>query len=731
MMQKPLVSLLVVVVTLLLTLFSLCFFLPSLSSAVNAHALSGLPSAIAASVHSRADVAIVDSFLVPGSSPRGMAWDGSSLWMVDNIRDVYQLTPSGEVVSSYAITFTAQDMAWDGTHLWIASSSAIHRMDAQGNIVQTLNVNHYVDSGFVWDGTYFWVGDSNSGRIYKHTATGQTLLYFETSDDRPHGITYDGKDLWFANRDFGRSLHRVSIQGETTGSTLETVSLDSLGLPAKKTFEFRVIAWDGTYMWFSADDLFTIYKLDLAQTTPPTPTRTPTSSTDTPPPHTHTPTPTPTPTSTPTSTSTPGTAKTWTMLIYAVADNNLDPWMSDNPRLNGMLYRLRNAGPAAHVQVAVLYDGSKTKDTYLYLLKEDGSYLQFRPDQFLPNEFEARMDEPETLRKFVEWGLKTYESDYYYLALLDHASGVKGLGEDRTTDSDGDAYLTTTEIHSALTDAIAAAKKPIDVLHYDGCSFGLFENAWIADGVADYVVVSPNTGWAIFAYDQYRRHANQSLDPARFAQAVAQTYAKSVRDQGKPYTISVFDMAHFDPMKAAIETLAEALDSYADGATLIDIRNQVQTYDSSGNFVLNQYDAYVDLYDLAERLIQGNPLDDPSVVTAAEAVLAQIATFVIHQADWHASGSFLEIGHRYTYDLTRSHGIAIYYPYSSNYPAGSAYHNYIANKLFFTGVGWAWVTFVGKLPAQSLPEREQESEGEGLIGLLPVTQPIYIPMIRR
>lgn len=244
----------------------------------------------------------------------------------------------------------------------------------------------------------------------------------------------------------------------------------------------------------------------------------------------------------------------WTLLIYAVGDNNLDLWMGDYANSDGMLYRLRTAGAQENVQVGILYDGAEVGDSSLYTLTEDGSW-----SEEAWTEEEARMDEAETLRDFIAWGYERFESDYYALSLVDHASGVVGFGLDESTDASASAFLTPLELRSAIQAATNDGSRKLEVLQYDGHSFGLLEDAAIGRGLAHYIITSPNSSWSIYAYEQYRQLAGSASSPKAYAQAVAQQYAQQVSSYDLPYTISLFDMARFEAVNSAVSSLGDTL----------------------------------------------------------------------------------------------------------------------------------------------------------------------------
>ena len=400
----------------------------------------------------------------------------------------------------------------------------------------------------------------------------------------------------------------------------------------------------------------------------------------------------------------------WTLLIYAAADNNLDPWMGDSAALNGMLHRLQQAGAQPNVQVGILYDGPTADDTRRYILTAEGTWT--RTD--LP---EARMDDMETLRDFVQWGYRALPAtDYYALSIVDHANGVVGIAQDETSKREDDPrpFLTPLQVRAALLAATDDGARKLDVLHYDGCSFGLFENAAIAADLAQFVIASPNTGWGVFAYDRYRALAGQAADPRQYALAVAQTYAELVARERLPYTIAVFDLAYFDALNAAISDLGQQLLTYVQAEpgtrreALRTLRGTMQKYDSGQGRYLepDNEDSYVDLVHLAQQVRAEIP--DAAVQAAAEAVLAQALPanqrFVAYNARESQAFTYLDPhqgGERvYNVQLEQAHGVGIFYPPRSTENKNSAYMNYVQHHLFHITRDSGWTRFLadGLLP---------------------------------
>jgi len=204
---------------------------------------------------------IVASFASPGSSPTALEWDGNSLWMVDNLKRFYELDTNGNVRSTFNFNKDVYDLAWDGNNLWAYTDNGLLKLDRAGNVLATLNVHYWPSSGFAWDGTHFWVGDYNMGKIYKHDAAGNLLLYFEVDDmDHPTGIAFNGTNLLIG--DCFQLSNSIYIYSRA-GVMLSRLDLNPLGLTRINTFEEKALAWDGQFLWYSSTGRFTIYKIKI------------------------------------------------------------------------------------------------------------------------------------------------------------------------------------------------------------------------------------------------------------------------------------------------------------------------------------------------------------------------------------------------------------------------------------------------------------------------------------
>lgn len=174
---------------------------------------------------------------------------------------------TGNVLGSFTITFTASGLTWDGASLWFAdqTNKKLVQMTPFGQTISTLPVYYWHNNGVAWDGTHFWVPDYNASKIYRHLPDGALVRSFDMPSgsgvEHPTGIVFDGEALWVGdpNEGFENNVARVSVEGVL----LDTFDTTSLSINPTTWPEFKALAWDGRYLWYSADDLFTVYQLDL------------------------------------------------------------------------------------------------------------------------------------------------------------------------------------------------------------------------------------------------------------------------------------------------------------------------------------------------------------------------------------------------------------------------------------------------------------------------------------
>jgi len=351
------------------------------------------------------------------------------------------------------------------------------------------------------------------------------------------------------------------------------------------------------------------------------------------------------------------------MLLYLAGDTGRIDGGTVFGELRKALRRLES-NPNPDVNVVALLDGPNDLDSYR---------VTFTPQLRDTPLGEVPMDDPLTLVNFVKQAQADFPAEHYYLVIADHANGVQGIAWDTTTAPNKTALLTPAKLEQALQQISNDGADPIDVVHFDGCSFGLLENVAMMHNYADYLVLSQNIGWSVFGYDQYRATLTATTTPREFALAVAQGYGQTVASKELPYTISAIDPSQTGAAIIALNGLADALRNYigndvAKRTAIENVRSQSQKFDSTRPLLeITNDDWYVDLVDFATKL-QAQALD-PQISATASALIAALQTgstpLVLYEA--HLTASIDQTSTEncvgdHIWQLDNAHGISIYYP---------------------------------------------------------------------
>lgn len=203
---------------------------------------------------------VTGSFSTGGQAPKGLAWDGSHLWVSDLVGGsnvIRRMTVEGDAVDSFSSPCgDPLGMAWDGEHLWVLDAwgpddigNRLYQVDGAGTILKTVKLPADYSTGLAWDGAFLWAADGTQGRIGKiDPSTGDVVASFDSPGPDPRGLAWDGRYLW--NADW---TNREIYQLDTAGTVLRTFSapgITPMGL-----------AWDGENLWCADLDTYTLYRL--------------------------------------------------------------------------------------------------------------------------------------------------------------------------------------------------------------------------------------------------------------------------------------------------------------------------------------------------------------------------------------------------------------------------------------------------------------------------------------
>jgi len=426
--------------------------------------------------------------------------------------------------------------------------------------------------------------------------------------------------------------------------------------------------------------------------------------------------PEPTPIPTPQPTPDPQPRRAWTAILYLNGDNNL---CRTYP---GLIARMEaelgdKIGPDGFLHIAVLFDRNPrycagSGSTIRFLVQPAGAYTEGVTWWEMG---ERNLGDPETLVNFARWAMENYPADHYYLAIDNHGGGATGIAWDDTNRRDN---LTPDELYSALKRITHNGERKIDLLAYEACLMGLYENAYDVRRFVDYLFFFPSVSFTNMAsYPSYLGDGRFSATTTarELGDILFDVYFDAVRH---PYVMSLVDSSQLDALHAAVNSWAIALrgEVGTNHPTLAAARAVAQKVDGNGDDRINDLDPYVDLWDLADKLAQaGLAQNEAGLLKAA------IETAVVRVAIQPPSA-------HYTWDYANARGLTIYWPKTP----GGVYARYVGSQLYSASRDGAWDDFL--LAYFGKPARRGLEIDPSPVDRLPTIQPlyeVYFPYINR
>ncbi len=408
-------------------------------------------------------------------------------------------------------------------------------------------------------------------------------------------------------------------------------------------------------------------------------------------------------------------AKTWTVMVFLNADNNLEEAGIDD------VNEMELAVDTSLYEVYVLFDRTPGYDnsngnwtgTRLYRILPDSDPSTIN-SQLIKDCGELNMGDPATIVWFVDTVRQLSTSDYYWLILWNHGSGwdkggnygIKGVSYD---DTDND-HITVAggELRWALDSIFTLLGENLGIISYDACLMGLLEVEYETKDFADATVHSQETEpFDGYPYDDILNwlNSNPNATPQELAHNVAYIYTESYRPGGSQYsqsdvTHSAVDMGPwYTRYYLALDDFARELIK-AGGLSNSAIQS---AYDNAQRY----YDSdFMDVYDFARRITQQGSL--PSELLAAAQRLMDIQGDGSSWIDTALIGSYYYEEDDFWSNVSNSHGISVYAPSGS---PNSAY----SGLYWSTNSAWYWF-IQGKtsLPAEPLITYQYNSLGDSI-----------------
>ncbi|MFA5487804.1 MAG: clostripain-related cysteine peptidase [Candidimonas sp.] len=262
-----------------------------------------------------------------------------------------------------------------------------------------------------------------------------------------------------------------------------------------------------------------------------------------------------------------------------------------------------------------------------------------------------RMSDGENLRKFIEWGVKTYPAQAYHLIFWNHGGGpLGGFGVDQNYYPDMKT-MPMPEMAAALDGAQRTTGAKIDLIGFDACLMASVEIAHMLSPYAHYLVASediePGLGWD---WEAYLKHLTTNPDATAVTtgQAIIDGYVKKMEAGGSNMiTLSLIDLAKMETLMDSLGDMAETINRKLGSPNLAQrfhtwselayARRATHDYQTSW-FYNNAYDL-VDLGDFVTMPKLGSLGVSEEQVAAVQAALEDAVIYNKHgQRLWQTSG---------------------------------------------------------------------------------------------
>jgi len=343
----------------------------------------------------------------------------------------------------------------------------------------------------------------------------------------------------------------------------------------------------------------------------------------------------------------------WTILVFMNAANNLEPDSVDD------MNEMEQLGSTADVNIVVQwkriagYDSSNGdwRTTRRYYVTRDNDPDTVNSNLLVDMGTGVDMGNPNTLREFLQWGVRTFPARKYMVVIWNHGAGWRAYRDRLNIFARGVSYDDNTGNHIRIWELPLAMSVGVrwNIIAFDASLMQMLEVAYEIRNLGDYIVGSEESPPAP-GYPYHRILApviaNPNI-PARdlAVQIVTQTINYYNPDSTDNITQSALDASLIENVALRVDVLAQVLLRVAtDHAAVAAARENAQAY--------AEY-TFKDLWDYTEQLRTRLP-SSPALTDAINGVQNALSQAVIAEA--HSNRR-----------VNRSRGLSIYVPRPSEF----------------------------------------------------------------
>lgn len=201
---------------------------------------------------------------ITGLNPRGVAFDGTNIWVANQFGDsISKFNPATGARSDYNTGRRPVGVAFDGTSIWVTNmgSNTVSKIDPN-SLAPGSPINYNTGTwpvAVAADGSHIWVVNYLDGTVSKIdpnvSAPGTPVDY--ATGPQPNAVAFDGTNVWVTNTG-GSTVSRINT---VTGTKTDfTTGVGPYG-----------VAFDGTSIWVASGGTDTLSKIDPNSVAPGTP----------------------------------------------------------------------------------------------------------------------------------------------------------------------------------------------------------------------------------------------------------------------------------------------------------------------------------------------------------------------------------------------------------------------------------------------------------------------------
>jgi len=341
----------------------------------------------------------------------------------------------------------------------------------------------------------------------------------------------------------------------------------------------------------------------------------------------------------------PAVGGTWTLMLYMLGDNNLEPAMF--PDIQELAQLPEDDG----LTVVALVDRSdEYSDREMFNLADWTTAKLLTVELNSLTEIddwgEVNMGDPAVLADFVAAAADIAPADHYAVVLWDHGA-ITGVGNDESS-NDG---LNPFEIAEGLEDGLGRAGiDRLDFIGFDACMMGAYEVATVVAPYAYYMIGSeenePNGGWNYEAFDYISFHPDDGTVEALGLEILDRFI--ELEAEGTPkVTLSLLDLDEIGGVHETLDLFAAETAASMEAYALTIAQQRRDTMSFAGNPDPSKDWHMIDMGDFLERLSAAEPALEPAagaVLDAIDAAVVGSATGTLHEGANGISVYFPPVG---------------------------------------------------------------------------------------